>query len=182
MTCLDRGQLQTLIDNELAPEDRSQMQQHLKECESCQTLLAEMKIGLALLGETIEAREPIDVPEADSLLPRGYMIRPTRSRGWWSRLFGAKALPWSVATASIAVAVTVIVMNQARNSWPIVLEIDPQVLAPQMYNAGSNDDWHSRRLVITIKNEDGEVEEVIVTEKSESPKPGVLELDSIDIM
>lgn len=100
MNHIDEGRLMALLDDELAPEERSQVEQHVRECLPCRAELAELTSAAGTLTGALALADGVS-PQGRGLAI-GWPRATTRAHGSWSALPRAAVLVLGFAAAASA--------------------------------------------------------------------------------
>lgn len=160
MNCLDRITIQMYVDSELPDEQSTEIQVHLKKCETCKKLLEDSKVGRsevhALLSTLHEGESSISTPPFDPDIKR----KKIRKRNPISLL-------WKVA-AGIALLIGLFWITQSRpSSQELTSDQAELLLLDLMGDMEPNKAWHNGQMGIIILDEKGEVLQSFISNHTE---------------
>lgn len=106
MTCHDaREALSALLDDELGPGERREVEVHLEGCAECRRELDGLRQTVALLRDVQPARAPVGFVDR--------VVAPARPRPWYRRVTAAVFLPLSVKLPAEATAILMVALLAA---------------------------------------------------------------------
>jgi anti-sigma factor RsiW len=64
MKCLKRNKIQALVDNELSPNERREIEKHLSDCATCKHNLNSVQEKIDFVKQGLESLNPITIPQS----------------------------------------------------------------------------------------------------------------------
>ena len=153
MNCLKNETIQAFLDNELAPEQVSQVKKHLQKCSICRAQLNTYKKDLVTIKKHLANQLS---PEKQVVVPP-FRKPPGQPKNMWPKI--------RIYAAAAAIAMLISFSFIIRQYKADQKEMEHLKFREQkiMQQASMNEQWQERMITITIKDKEGNIVEQITT-------------------
>ncbi|ALO16317.1 putative transmembrane transcriptional regulator (anti-sigma factor) [Salinivirga cyanobacteriivorans] len=153
MNCLKNETIQAFLDNELAPEQVSQVKKHLKKCSICRVQLNSYKKDLTTIKNHLANQTPAE---------QQVIVPPFRKPAVQQKNIWPKIRIYAVAAAIATLISFSFIIRQYKADQKEMehLKFREQKI---MQQASMNEQWQKRMITITIKDKKGNIVEQIAT-------------------
>ncbi len=146
MNCLNRGEMQEYLDNELNVAEHTLVSTHINSCQECKKLHLELLEDIRFVNEALEVfkTEPEHIPT----------IVKYNSTKKTSVLRMPMFLRITAAILLIAISTSIIVTYFQQ---PEIISENEMMVYSLLNDSDPNEQWHDNQMILTITNDKNEI-------------------------